>query len=160
MCNLKFNSSILRSLRLALTIVFTIFQLQNATSSLEPSLKANLDTNTITNPGCIIQHGKISCTTDIYKDKKLWRRSRHKIENEIQELKYKLENLKEIRRHLKNTRPSEESINSTDLNTFNELIFHHDSLPINVDNNAELPRPFLFGRKKKKRPQQDFESKR
>lgn len=128
----------------------------NETSALETSLKANLDTNTISNPGCIIEHGKITCTTDIYKDKKLWRKSRHKIENEIQTLKNKLETLKEIRRHLKNTRPSDN--NSTDLNSFNDLTFHRNSLPINIDSNGGLTRPLLFGKKKKKKPQQDSES--
>lgn len=130
----------------------------NESTALETSVKMNLDTNTITNPGCIIKHGKITCTTDIYKNKKLWRKSRHKIENEIQTLKNKLEKLKEIRRHLKNTRPSD-SLNGTDLNTFNDLTFHHNSLPINNDPNGGLVRPMLFGKKKKKRPQQDFASK-
>lgn len=116
-------------------------------------MKANIDTNTISNPGCVIEHGKITCTTDIYKDKKLWRKSRHKIENEIQTLKNKLETLKEIRKHLKNTRPSQEHFNSTDLSSFNDLTFHRNSLPINIASNVGLARPFNFGKKKKKKTQ-------
>lgn len=131
----------------------------NESTALDTSVKVSLDTNTITNPGCIIDHGKITCTTDIYKDKKLWRKSRHKIENEIQALKNKLETLKVIRKHLKNTRPAEENLNGTDLNAFNELTFHHNNFPINIDHNGGLVRPFLYGKKKRKRPQQDIESK-
>nr|CAH7716993.1 unnamed protein product [Callosobruchus chinensis] len=90
------------------------------------------DSNAISNPGCIITRGKINCSTVIYKDKKTWRQSRHRIENEIQQLRHKLETLKEIRKHLKNTRPLDESgeFNGTELSTFNELNFQHNSLPV------------------------------
>ncbi|CAH2002851.1 unnamed protein product [Acanthoscelides obtectus] len=115
------------------------------------------DSNAISNPGCIITRGKINCSTVIYKDKKTWRQSRHRIENEIQQLRHKLETLKEIRRHLKNTRPLDESgeVNGTELNTFNELNFQHNSLP--VLHNKEIPRPIpldvnRFKKKRKNKP--------
>lgn len=68
----------------------------------------NLVTNRIpeTSAGCIIMsRGRINCSTSIYQDPKSWRQSRHQIDNEIYQLKQKLEKLKEIRRHLKHTRP-------------------------------------------------------
>lgn len=70
----------------------------------------NLDTNTIPGtPECIVQpDGKVNCPSQIYHDRKTWRRSRHQVENEIQQLKEKLEKLKEIRRHLKHSKPLEE----------------------------------------------------
>nr|CAI5824942.1 unnamed protein product [Callosobruchus analis] len=106
----------------------TVEQLVSTNTSNEPTW----DSNAISNPGCIITRGKINCSTVIYKDKKTWRQSRHRIENEIQQLRHKLETLKEIRRHLKNTRPLDESgeFNGTELSTFDELDFQHNSLPI------------------------------
>ncbi|XP_044268144.1 extracellular sulfatase SULF-1 homolog isoform X2 [Tribolium madens] len=65
----------------------------------------NLATNTIS-AGCIIMSkGRVNCSTSVYQDPKSWRQSRHQIDNEIHQLKQKLEKLKEIRRHLKHTRP-------------------------------------------------------
>lgn len=139
--------------------------MENETVPVDLSLRTNLDTNTISSPGCFVQKGKINCSTDIYKDKKTWRRSRNRIENEIQELKHKLETLKEIRRHLKNTRPLDEmaNLNGTELNAFNELNFEQSSLPIHLANEDSLPRPMFvdngnrLNKKKRKRPTQEFE---
>ncbi|KAJ8983355.1 hypothetical protein NQ317_003161 [Molorchus minor] len=100
---------------------------ENDTLPEDPNLKPNLETNTISHNtlGCIIERGKVNCSTVIYQDKKTWRRSRHRIENEIQELKQKLDTLKEIRRHLKHSRPlDEDNLNGTSLSEFNELNFN------------------------------------
>lgn len=77
----------------------------------ENPLKPNLDTNRIfeLTPGCkMLSNGKINCSSVIYFDRKTWLESRHKIDSEIQRLKQKLENLKEIRRHLKQSKPTKE----------------------------------------------------
>lgn len=84
--------------------------LQAVNSSLHDQItfEPSLDTNTIsrTAPECIVlSNGKVNCPVAIYHDRKTWRRSRHQVENEIQQLKDKLEKLKEIRRHLKHTKP-------------------------------------------------------
>uniref|UniRef100_A0A6P7GJH4 Extracellular sulfatase SULF-1 homolog n=1 Tax=Diabrotica virgifera virgifera TaxID=50390 RepID=A0A6P7GJH4_DIAVI len=124
-------------------------RLQNATLANDPSLKVNLDTNSIGTPACFVQKGKINCSTVIYKDKKTWRRSRHRVENEIQDLKHKLETLKEIRRHLKNTRPLDDTDkgNGTELNAFNDLTFQKNNLHVEVSNNPGIFRPMPIGTK-------------
>jgi hypothetical protein len=79
--------------------------LKNANASL---IEPNLATNTISEGGAgcvIINQGRVNCSTVIYQDRKSWRQSRHMIDNEIYQLKQKLEKLKEIRRHLKHTKP-------------------------------------------------------
>jgi extracellular sulfatase Sulf len=79
--------------------------LKNANASL---IEPNLATNTISEGGAgcvIINLGRVNCSTVIYQDRKSWRQSRHMIDNEIYQLKQKLEKLKEIRRHLKHTKP-------------------------------------------------------
>lgn len=73
--------------------------------------KPNLDTNTISSShvGCVILGaGRINCSTSIYHDRKAWRRTRHSIDSEIQSLKRRLDKLKEIRKHLKHTKPINE----------------------------------------------------
>ncbi|XP_008193092.1 extracellular sulfatase SULF-1 homolog isoform X2 [Tribolium castaneum] len=82
-----------------------IIDLKSVNTSL---MQPNLVTNTIseTSAGCIIMSkGRVNCSTSVYQDPKSWRQSRHQIDNEIYQLKQKLEKLKEIRRHLKHTRP-------------------------------------------------------
>lgn len=85
------------------------FQAGNASFHNPRPFQSNLDTNTIPGtPECKIQpDGKVNCPIQIYHDRKSWRRSRHQVENEIQQLKEKLEKLKEIRRHLKHSKPLE-----------------------------------------------------
>ncbi|KAJ8963758.1 hypothetical protein NQ314_005400, partial [Rhamnusium bicolor] len=135
-------------------------RVENETFTDDIDIKTNLETNTIADNtlGCIIEKGKVNCSTVIYQDKKTWRRSRHRIENEIQELKQKLDTLKEIRRHLKHTRPlNEDNLNGT-LSEFNELNFQHNILPIDVMSNENIPRPMSvdqnpkINKKKRKRP--------
>ncbi|RZC31787.1 extracellular sulfatase SULF-1 -like, partial [Asbolus verrucosus] len=89
--------------------------------------QTNLATNTIseTSAGCVIMdRGRVNCSTVIYHDRKTWRQSRHQIDNEIYQLKQKLEKLKEIRRHLKHTKP---------------IIDEDDSLPKNRTGRFDLP---------------------
>lgn len=129
------------------------------------NLKTNLETNTISDTlGCtIIKKGKVNCSTVIFQDKKTWRMSRHMIENEIQKLKQELETLKEIRRHLKHTRPiDEDPANGTVLSEFNELNFQHNILPVNVMSSENIPRPIPIEHgskinKKKRKKLQDSE---
>lgn len=102
------------------------------------AFERSLDTNLIseTAPECkILPDGRVHCPVAIYRDRKKWRRSRHQVENEIQQLKEKLEKLKEIRRHLKHAKPSEaeEALNSTDVMDpvgFNQL---HPNLEANYN---------------------------
>lgn len=49
--------------------------------------------------------GEVNCSLSIYHDRKTWRRSRNNIDLQIQRLRQKLEDLKEIRKHLKKKRP-------------------------------------------------------
>lgn len=89
------------------------------------TLRTNLDTNTVieySTPGCVVLiSGKVNCSNEIYQDRKTWRQSRHYIDNEIQRLRQKLDNLKEIRRHLKYSRPS---ISHNDIYNFSRTIEH------------------------------------
>lgn len=83
-----------------------IYNLKSNASFIEEP--PNLATNIIseTSAGCVIMDkGQVNCSTVIYHDRKTWRQSRHQIDNEIYQLKQKLEKLKEIRRHLKHTKP-------------------------------------------------------
>ncbi|XP_023311645.1 extracellular sulfatase SULF-1 homolog isoform X4 [Anoplophora glabripennis] len=138
---------------------------QNNSMTEEGNLKTNLETNTISDTlGCtIIKKGQVNCSTVIFQDKKTWRLSRHMIENEIQKLKQELETLKEIRRHLKHTRPPEEDpINGTVLSEFNELNFQHNVLPVNLVGSGNMPRPMPIEpssriHKKKRKKLQDSE---
>ncbi|KAK5646226.1 hypothetical protein RI129_004690 [Pyrocoelia pectoralis] len=85
-------------------------QAVNASWQESHTSRNSLDANMVfqnTGPGCVILiSGKVNCSNDIYQDRKTWRQSRHYIDNEIQRLRQKLENLKEIRRHLKYSRPT------------------------------------------------------
>lgn len=56
----------------------------------------------------------VNCSTDVYQDKKAWRQSRNKIDDEIHRLRQKIEDLKEIRRHLKQKRPQAETDEALD----------------------------------------------
>lgn len=74
-------------------------------------VRPNLDTNVIldTTPLCYRgPNGTINCSTMIYHDRKTWRRSRNQVDNEIQKLREKLIYLKEIKKHLKQSKPKEQ----------------------------------------------------
>lgn len=141
-------------------------------------LESNLDTNTIHSPTpeCIIlPTGRVHCPTAIYQDKKTWRRSRHQVENEIQQLKEKLEKLKEIRKHLKQSKPLEEIeedtvddiFNTTEPTDFNQLHVNlapnmYPLYPVAVDipQNMTTEKPQFLAvtertHSKKRRPNED-----
>lgn len=71
--------------------------------------KPSLITNTIPDsqpPSCIVlSNGNVNCSNIIYHDPKTWRRSRNSIDAQIHKLRMQLDDLKEIRRHLKEKRP-------------------------------------------------------
>lgn len=107
--------------------------LQAVNSSIhnQTPFEPNLDTNFIpqSTAECTIRpDGTVNCPVAIYHDRKTWRRSRHHVENEIQQLKMKLEKLKEIRRHLKHSKPvhimddvESNATDSTDTIGFNQV---------------------------------------
>ncbi|KAK9879427.1 hypothetical protein WA026_006494 [Henosepilachna vigintioctopunctata] len=87
----------------------------------------NLETNRIgdTISGCrILGRGNVNCSNQVYSNRKVWQKSRHEVNNEIQELKDKLDKLKEIRRHLKHYRPYGGDLSTEDssekMNRFSE----------------------------------------
>lgn len=85
-------------------------QMMNNGSFYDDLRTINLETNLIgvAISGCVLLNkGKVNCSNQVYQDKKIWQKSRHEVNNEIQELKIKLEKLKEIRRHLKHFRPND-----------------------------------------------------
>lgn len=50
--------------------------------------------------------GQVNCSSVVYNDFKIWKKSRDQIEMKIKNLKAELEALKEIRKHLKEKRPA------------------------------------------------------
>lgn len=83
----------------------------------------NLETNLIGNSisGCrILGRGNVNCSNQVYHNKRVWQKSRLEVNNEIQELKEKLEKLKVIRRHLKHYRPEDHDIFDNDDADFSE----------------------------------------
>ncbi|KAL3283073.1 hypothetical protein HHI36_006230 [Cryptolaemus montrouzieri] len=104
-----------------------INDLQFANTSIidEQMRSRNLETNVIGDmiSGCrILGRGNVNCSNQVYHDKKIWQKSRHEVNNEIQELKDKLEKLKEIRRHLKYYRPDDETVVDIDDSDDSKLI--------------------------------------
>lgn len=57
----------------------------------------------------IERDGTVNCSQVIYKDLKAWHTNRLSLEDQIRQLKTKLEDLKEIKRHLKTTKPATNS---------------------------------------------------
>ncbi|KAF4522398.1 hypothetical protein B566_EDAN012981 [Ephemera danica] len=53
----------------------------------------------------VIGAGRVNCSRAVYRDSRVWRRSKQKIDEEINRLREQLEALKEIRRHLRHKRP-------------------------------------------------------
>ncbi|GJQ82813.1 Sulf1 [Trypoxylus dichotomus] len=87
----------------------TGFQATNSSINEEQIVKANIETNAIIDfpSNCVVHaNGKVNCPDQIYHDRKIWKQSRHLIDSAIQTLKGRLEQLKEIRRHLKETKPA------------------------------------------------------
>ncbi|KAJ0181298.1 hypothetical protein K1T71_003383 [Dendrolimus kikuchii] len=57
----------------------------------------------------IEKDGSVNCSQVIYKDLKAWQTNRLSLEDQIRQLRTKLEDLKEIKRHLKTTKPAIET---------------------------------------------------
>ncbi|XP_030748140.1 extracellular sulfatase SULF-1 homolog isoform X2 [Sitophilus oryzae] len=68
-------------------------------------------------PECTISKGRVNCSNALYQDKRTWQKSRYQIEGEIFSLKQKLENLKEIKKHLKFTKPRTNDYKTDSYNT-------------------------------------------
>ncbi|KRT79041.1 hypothetical protein AMK59_7246 [Oryctes borbonicus] len=87
----------------------TGFQATNSSINEEQIVKANIETNAIIDfpSNCVVHaNGKVNCPDQIYHDRKIWKQSRHLIDSAIHTLKGRLEQLKEIRRHLKEAKPA------------------------------------------------------
>lgn len=117
--------------------------------------------------------GQVNCSTSIYHDRKTWRKSRNNIDAQIQELRQKLEDLKEIRKHLKMKRPilnefddyidnddedSEESTHSTteapdlDMSQFFASFETSDNYTLpNLTDNVSKPNLLLSAKNKKRK---------
>lgn len=77
-----------------------------STDNLMKSKRRGLFNNRTANLECKVEtDGIVNCSKNVYKDLKTWHANRLYIEDEIRQLKTKLEDLKEIRKHLKETRP-------------------------------------------------------
>ncbi|CAH0722755.1 unnamed protein product, partial [Brenthis ino] len=77
----------------------------------------------------IEKDGQVNCSQVIYNDLKAWHTNRLSLEDQIRELKTKLEDLKEIKRHLKISKPVVEvqPISPTYTNTFNNKTIHPET---------------------------------
>lgn len=77
-----------------------------STDNLMKSKRRGLFNNRTASLECKVEtDGIVNCSKNVYKDLKTWHANRLYIEDEIRQLKTKLEDLKEIRKHLKETRP-------------------------------------------------------
>ncbi|CAH2990185.1 unnamed protein product [Chilo suppressalis] len=79
----------------------------------------------------IEKDGTVNCSQVIYNDLRAWHTNRLSLEDQIRQLRTKLEDLKEIKRHLKTTKPAVES-HAVDLLNFtlqspNKTVHHHNS---------------------------------
>lgn len=85
-----------------------IEDLTKALENIEARYKAQRFTNTTTTGAakCYVRgDGQVSCSNVIYDDELAWRRSSDEISALIQVLKAKIEDLKEIKKHLRENRP-------------------------------------------------------
>lgn len=85
------------------------------TNSNESSLECKIDKN-----------GQVNCSQVIYNDLKAWHTNRLSLEDQIRQLRTKLEDLKEIKRHLKTTKPAVEAQTMQPIHLNNHL--HNRSL--------------------------------
>lgn len=77
----------------------------------------------------IEKDGQVNCSQVIYNDLKAWHTNRLSLEDQIRELKTKLEDLKEIKRHLKISKPVVEvqPISPIYTNIFNNKTTNHET---------------------------------
>lgn len=81
----------------------------------------------------IEKDGQVNCSQVIYNDLKAWHTNRLSLEDQIRQLRTKLEDLKEIKRHLKTTKPIPGAI-SVETQTVQNSFFNN-----NFDKNFTLP---------------------
>lgn len=82
----------------------------------------------------IEKDGQVNCSQVIYNDLKAWHTNRLSLEDQIRQLRTKLEDLKEIKRHLKTTKPLIENNQTQTVHTihinnhlYNKSILHEHS---------------------------------
>ncbi|XP_041973747.1 extracellular sulfatase SULF-1 homolog [Aricia agestis] len=73
----------------------------------------------------IEKDGTVNCSSVIYSDLKAWQTNRLSLEDQIRQLRTKLEDLKEIKRHLKNSKPIVEVQTMSPTYSYNH--FHNKS---------------------------------
>ncbi|XP_063547528.1 extracellular sulfatase SULF-1 homolog [Cydia strobilella] len=81
----------------------------------------------------IERDGQVNCSQVIYKDLKAWHTNRLSLEDQIRQLKTKLEDLKEIKRHLKTTKPGV----STNIHQTNPI--HASSFTDQIPTKSDVP---------------------
>lgn len=87
-------------------------------SILSDARKRAVFNNRTVNLECKVEwNGKVNCSTAVYKDFKTWHANRLSIEDQIRQLKIELEDLKEIKRHLKESRPEHAGLESDEKST-------------------------------------------
>ncbi|XP_048004499.1 extracellular sulfatase SULF-1 homolog isoform X1 [Leguminivora glycinivorella] len=80
----------------------------------------------------IERDGQVNCSQVIYNDLKAWHTNRLSLEDQIRQLKTKLEDLKEIKRHLKTTKPAI-SINAHQTTPIINTSSFTEQVPIKTD---------------------------
>ncbi|VVC87975.1 unnamed protein product [Leptidea sinapis] len=93
------------------------------------------------------KNGSVNCSQVIYNDLKAWHNNRLSLEDQIRQLRTKLEDLKEIKRHLKNSKPAQ-----VEVQTINPsyIINHDHSDHIREPNNTDSVRKSRIHRLKPK----------
>lgn len=87
--------------------------------------------------GCtILESGNVNCSISIYNDRKIWKKSRNNIDAQIQQLRQKIEDLKEIRRHLKIKRPIQSAYEDLIDDKNSKEIYDNERKIINVYNTS------------------------
>lgn len=83
-------------------VTSAIAEIQRSLDSLEDSFR-----NGTTQERCYVEStGSVNCSSSVYEDEKSWKRNRNQIELLIRMLKKKISDLKDIRKHLKEHKPT------------------------------------------------------
>lgn len=98
----------------------------------------------------IEKDGTVNCSQVIYNDLKAWHTNRLSLEDQIRQLKTKLEDLKEIKRHLKNSKPAQ-----VEVQTINpSYIINRVKNITNIHNNSTNKTPLRKSRIQRIKPKQ------
>ncbi|CAH0600424.1 unnamed protein product [Chrysodeixis includens] len=98
----------------------------------------------------IEKDGRVNCSQIIYNDLKAWHTNRLSLEDQIRQLRTKLEDLKEIKRHLKTAKPVTETLTQTVHPTFINNHLFNKSLTHEHNSSKEHLRKGRFHRLKPK----------